>query len=249
MESKGFAAAFAVVLLLGWLPSRAVQATQDAGGALSENTTPGEGELHAGGVNPAAPCTGNGGERLVLRGTGLRRSELENTTAGARTVSTAQEAAPRGEPMTITLRPAMLTDHIELMAGQRVRILGARVVGVFSPRAFLVESATRYVQTLGLRDRVLVLVDGAALKVRPEMVVGSTVVIVGTARTLLGAQVTAEVPWPTQLDPALVERLEVRAVALATSVQAPEGTELTDAPRRSSVQASLPASGPPPCSD
>jgi hypothetical protein len=247
MQSKGFAAAFGVVLLLGWLPSRAVHATQDAGGAVSEKTTLGEGELHAARLNPAAPCTGIGGEPLVLRGVGLQRRELENRTAGARSVSTAQEPVPRGEPMTITLRPAMLTDHIELMAGQRVRILGARVVGVFSPRAFLVESATRYVQTLGLRDRVLVLVDGAALKVRPEVIVGSTVVIVGTARTLLGAQVTAEVPWPTQLDPALVERLEVRAVALATSVQAPEGTELTDSPRRSSIQASSSASGPPPC--
>jgi hypothetical protein len=247
MQSKGFAAAFAVVLLLGWLPSRAVHATQDAGGALSEKTTLGEGELHAAGVNPAPPCTGIGRERLVLRRAGLQQSELENTVAGPRPITTAQEPVERGEPTTITLRPAMLTDHIELMAGHRVRILGARVVGVFSPRAFLVESATRYVQTVGLRDRVLVLVDGAALKVRPEMIVGSTVVIVGTARTLLGAQVTAEVPWPTQLDPALIERLEVRAAALATSVQAPEGTELTDAPRRSSVQAGSRASGPPPC--
>jgi hypothetical protein len=64
--------------------------------------------------------------------------------------------------------------------------------------------------------------------------VASTVKVVGVARTLLGAKVSAEVPWPAKLDRDLVGRLEVRAAVLATSVQTAEGTELTD--RRSTGQ-------------
>jgi hypothetical protein len=41
-------------------------------------------------------------------------------------------------------------------------------------------------------------------------------------------QVTAEVPWPSALDRKLVERLEIHAALLATSVQTADGVELTD---------------------
>jgi hypothetical protein len=50
------------------------------------------------------------------------------------------------------------------------------------------------------------------------------------ARTLLGLQVTREVSWPEGLTPEAVQRLEVRAAVLATSVQTAEGIELTDRP-------------------
>jgi hypothetical protein len=134
----------------------------------------------------------------------------------------------RGESLRITLRPATLADSINELAGHRVKILNARVVGVFESRAFLIESATRHQTLLGFRDRVLVLVDAASLSVSPELLVGSTVVVLGVARTLLGVRVSPVLPWPAKLTPELIERLEVRAAVLATSVQTPEGIELTD---------------------
>lgn len=133
-----------------------------------------------------------------------------------------------GREMRLTIRPSMLADNIEYLAGREVTILNARVVGVFEPNAFLIESATREPQSLGMRDRVLVLIERGALRISPEVLVASTVKVIGVARSLLGMKVSAEVPWPARLDPNLVHRLEVRASVLATSVQTPEGIELTD---------------------
>jgi hypothetical protein len=99
---------------------------------------------------------------------------------------------------------------------------------VLEPHAFLIETATDYEQLLGHRDRVLVLIEAASLRVPAASLVASTVTVVGVARTLLGAQVTAEVPWPARLDRELMERLEVRAAVLARSVQTSDGAELTD---------------------
>jgi hypothetical protein len=146
----------------------------------------------------------------------------------------ADKAASASQTIPITLRPAMLAANIEELAGHSVQILNARVVGVFESHAFLIESARRYEEILGHRDRILVLIDAANLRVPAESLVASTVKVVGVARTLLGARVSAEVPWPTKLDRDVVDRLEVRAAVLATSVQTAEGTELTD--RRSTRQ-------------
>jgi hypothetical protein len=133
----------------------------------------------------------------------------------------------RDQAMTLTLRPSTLADHIEELAGQHVSILNARVVGLFGSNALLIEPAKRYLEPLGYRDRILVLIDAADLRIPAESIVSSTVRVLGIARTLLSLQVTAEVPWPAQLDRDLIKRLEVRAAVLATSVQTSEGTELT----------------------
>ena len=149
-------------------------------------------------------------------------------------ISVAAAPAPGTEPQPIstlprlTLRPAMLAGNIEHLAGRDVTIFSARVVGVFEPNVFLIESATRRPESIGHRDRVLVLVDGGTLRVPAELLVASTVKVIGVARTLLSIKVTAEVPWPAQLDPELVERLDIRASVLATSVQTAEGVELTE---------------------
>jgi hypothetical protein len=158
-----------------------------------------------------------------------RLGELPGQTGAVRRSGSPQqpEAKPPGEPLRITLRPTTLASAVDELAGQRVRILNARVVGMFEPHAFLIESATRYEATMGLRDRVLVLIEGARLQAPPELLVGSNVVILGVARTLLGLRLSPELPWPSKLDRDLIERLEVRAAVLATSVQTPEGTELT----------------------
>jgi hypothetical protein len=76
-------------------------------------------------------------------------------------------------------------------------------------------------------DRVLVLIGGAELRVDAAVLRGTDVHVAGTARTLLGAQVTAEVPWPRELTPDMVKRLEIRAAVLATSVRTADGVELT----------------------
>jgi hypothetical protein len=162
-----------------------------------------------------------------------RSSFLELTAASsdhsAATVQPSQDqAAVSDHAKPLSLRPSMLAKNIDELAGRSVKILNARVVGVFEPHAFLIESATRYEEMLGERDRILVLIDGAKLRVSDEVLVASTVNVLGVARTLLGVKVTAEVPWPVKLDSELVRRLEVRAAVLATSVRTPEGTELTD---------------------
>jgi len=164
-------------------------------------------------------------EQFIATG---RLGELRGRTGTVRRSASPQQPEPPGEPLRITLRPTTLASAVDELAGQRVRILNARVVGMFEPRAFLIESATSYEATMGLRDRVLVLIDGARLQVAPELLVGSTVVILGVARTLLGLRQSPELPWPSKLDRDLIERLEVRAAVLATSVQTPEGTELTE---------------------
>jgi hypothetical protein len=122
----------------------------------------------------------------------------------------------------------MLVTDLEGLAGQQVRVLSARVVGVLEPGAFLIEPATRYLKPMGERDRVLVLIRDGTLRISEELLVGSVVHVVGELRTLLGMRAAGDIPWPTGLAPETVERLEVRAALLATSVQTAEGTELTD---------------------
>jgi hypothetical protein len=171
--------------------------------------------------------------RAVLVATSLIGTmEGDAPSAGAGAALRAQAPAPSrpGQAPTIILRPATLAGNIDWLAGRQVRILNARVVGVFESRAFLIEPATRYDQLPGQRDRILVLLDSASLRVSPSLIVASNVTIAGVARTLVGLQVTAEVPWPAKLNPDLIERLEVRAAILARSVQTAEGVELTDRP-------------------
>jgi hypothetical protein len=134
----------------------------------------------------------------------------------------------------ITIRPSTLAQQVSELAGHAVRLPYARVVGVFEPNVFLIETDTRFRPFIGNRQRVVVLIDRGALRVSPASLVSSTVTVLGVARTLLGMQVTREVPWPSVLNRDLVERLEIRAAVLATSVQTAEGVELTDLSPRTS---------------
>lgn len=135
------------------------------------------------------------------------------------------EAPP---PLPLTISASMLGANFDHLAGQDVRMLKARVVGLLEPNVLLVEPATRYLKPIGTRDRIAVLIHHGALRIPAELLVGAAVTVTGTARTVLGMQVTAEVPWPAQLSPHDVKRLEVRGAVLATSVQTAEGTELTE---------------------
>lgn len=126
-----------------------------------------------------------------------------------------------------TVRPATLADQIGDLAGHHVRVPYARVVGVFEPRAFLIDTSTSLQPAIGNRNRVLVLVDGGALRVPPETLVASTVVVEGVARTLLGLQAGTDAPWPARVDREAIDRLEIRAAILASSVHTADGVELT----------------------
>jgi hypothetical protein len=132
-----------------------------------------------------------------------------------------------------TVRPWTLGTFIEELAGQTVRVPDARILGVVNPRALLIESAASFFDrggprtTPGLRNRVLVLIRDGALRVAPDTLVTSNVIVVGVARTLVGLQVTGEGPWPSELTRERIRRLEIRAAVLATSVTTPEGVDLT----------------------
>src|ERR687895_95849 len=126
----------------------------------------------------------------------------------------------------ITIRPDTLSALIEELAGYDVNVRHARVVGIFNPRVLVVDTAVILRPILGHRDRVVVFIDKGALRVPASSLVGSAVRISGTARTLLGIQTTAEVPWPSALRPEVVERLEIRAAIMASSVRTAEGVEL-----------------------
>jgi len=123
--------------------------------------------------------------------------------------------------------PGMLADNVVTLAGHAVRVANARVVGVFSPHSFLIETQASLRPLIGNRSRVLVFIDKRVLNVAPETLVAESVTVSGVARTLLGMQVSRDVPWPPALTRELVEHLEIRAALLATAVQTPEGIDLT----------------------
>ena len=148
--------------------------------------------------------------------------------AGPLPLTALQREAAGGLP--IRVRPGMLAAQISELAGHEVTVPYARVVGVFNPRAFLIDTSTRLPPVIGHRARVLVLVQRGGLTVAPATIVASTVTIAGVARTLLGMQVSREVEWPSELTPEAIERLEVRAAVLAKSVVTAEGVELARAP-------------------
>jgi hypothetical protein len=127
----------------------------------------------------------------------------------------------------IQLHPGGLAALIDEVGGRPVVLPRARVLAVFNPRAFLIESASELIATRGNLNRVLVLTRDAPLRVEAPALTGTDVRVVGVARTLLGVQVTREVPWPVELSPEMVKRFEIRASVLATSVHTADGVELT----------------------
>jgi hypothetical protein len=149
-------------------------------------------------------------------------------TAAPRTAqaSQARVAEPPGEPLLVTIHPATLGQAIDEFAGLRVRIPNARIASVLDPRAFVIESPWRYDVGQGFRDRTLVLLDGASLRLTGEQAAESTVTILGVAKTIAGTRLLTAPSWPALLDRERMKQLEVRAVVIATSVQTADGAEL-----------------------
>jgi hypothetical protein len=132
----------------------------------------------------------------------------------------------RAEPLEPRVRPAALARLIDELGGRYITMARARVIAVVNPRVFLVESASALPAARGNLDRVLVMIDQGQLGVAPSLLVGADVKVGGVARTLVGLQVTREVPWPPELTPELVKRLEIRAAVLAISVETADGVDL-----------------------
>jgi hypothetical protein len=149
-------------------------------------------------------------------------------SVGAVSASLAGQAAPdnSSNAPAIKLHPAALADLINSVGGQQVTLPAARVIAVVNPRALLVESIASLAPVRGRLSRVLILVHGGALNVDADTIAGADVRVTGIARTLVGVQVTREVPWPPELRPDLVRRLEIGAAVVATSVQTTDGVDV-----------------------
>ena len=136
----------------------------------------------------------------------------------------AQQPAPIVLP--VILHVPSLADSIEEIAGSPVRVLEARVIEVLDPRALLVEAATKYRALRGQRDRIVVFLQEGGTRNAPELAIGSTVTIVGTARTLVSLRATNEVPWPVRLTQEEVKELEVSGAVVGGTIETAEGRTL-----------------------
>jgi hypothetical protein len=169
--------------------------------------------------------------RPVLVATSVRTAagrQLLGNPPSARALRQAAPNAPGPLRDATRLHAGAFAELIDDVGGLQVRLPRSRVLVVLNPRAFLIESASSLPAIVGNLDRVLVLVQEGALRVEPALLVGSDVTVHGTARTLLGLQVTNEVPWPEILTRDITKRFEIRAAVLATSVQTADGVELTN---------------------
>jgi hypothetical protein len=138
----------------------------------------------------------------------------------------AQDEPKWGGPV-MTLRASAVAQLIGEIAGYPVRVTGARIVWVIDSRALVIESDSRIEALPGSRSRVLVLVERGTLAIPRPPVATAPITITGQASTLLGIQAGRGVDWPPALTHELVDRLEIRAAILASSVQTPERVELT----------------------
>jgi len=164
--------------------------------------------------------------RLLITSQGRQLTGRAATSANAAAISApGEERFDIHNEFPITLRPGALAALVDSLAGGSVRLPYSRVVGVFDPRVFLVETQVS-LRPIIERDRVLVFIESGMLRVDPAVLVASTVTVSGVARTLLGMQANHDVPWPPVLTRDEVKRLEIKAAVLARSVRTPEGIDL-----------------------
>jgi hypothetical protein len=69
---------------------------------------------------------------------------------------------PADRPFLLRIRPVMLAQSIEELAGQRVEVTGARALGMFGPRALVIDSERGFAAAQEPRNRVLVLIDAVS---------------------------------------------------------------------------------------
>ena len=159
--------------------------------------------------------------------TAAGRSLMRRPSVPLRPLALQSPVVSARPPAPINLHPGGLARLIDEVGGRPVTLPRARVIAVLNPQVLLIESASPLQATIGLLNRVLVLIGDAELRVDAASLTGADVHVAGTARTVLGAQVTSEVAWPRELTPDMIKRLEIRAAVLATSVRTSDGVELT----------------------
>lgn len=142
------------------------------------------------------------------------------------TIATDHRYAPGRPP--IPVRPSALAQTVSELAGYPVTVQRARILWVVDPHAVVIESDSLMGPRWRDSGRVLVLVErNRALAIpRPPLAI-APVTVLGVARTLLGIQAAHEVPWPAPLTRRAIDRLDIRAAILASSVRTAEGVELT----------------------
>jgi hypothetical protein len=167
------------------------------------------------------------------RVTNIRRTALVvviGLAAAAVVAAAPQQSArrlARGTPP-VTMQAGALARLVGEMAGYSVTVPRARILWVVDAHALVVESDSLFDPTWRDRNRVLVLVErGRSLAIPRPPIAIAPVTVVGVARTLLGIQAGHDVPWPGALTRHELDRLDVRAAILASSVQTADGVELT----------------------
>lgn len=167
--------------------------------------------------------------RYVLIATFAAACSLPFGFGGVAHTQTLEHRFAPGTPP-ITVRPSALAQVVSELAGSPVNVQRARILWVIDAHAVVIESDSVLEPRWRDRSRVLVLVErNRALAIpRPPVSIGP-VNIVGIARTLLGIQAGQDVPWPPALTRHEIERMDIRAAILASSVRTPDGVELTSA--------------------
>jgi hypothetical protein len=128
----------------------------------------------------------------------------------------------------ITVRPSALAQIVSELAGSPVNVPRARILWVVDSHAIVIESDSLFDPTWRDRSRVVVLLErNRSLAIPRPPVAIAPVNIVGIARTLLGIQAAQDVPWPQALTRREIDRMDIRAAILASSVRTPDGVELT----------------------
>lgn len=125
----------------------------------------------------------------------------------------------------ITVRPSMLAAFPDSFAGADVRLTRARIVKVYGPRVFVIESQAPFRSRIE-RNRVLVFVQPGSVRADAAVLDGATVTVAGVARTLDGMRLSRDMAWPSDLTAHALSRLDVQAAIVARSVQTAEGVDL-----------------------
>jgi hypothetical protein len=127
--------------------------------------------------------------------------------------------ADASRSVALRLRPDTLALFINNVAGLRVRLVSGVVGEISSPRVFTLKNErSAYPHR---PSEVAIVVDTGSAVVRE----GAAVVVTGTARTLLGAELDRDRPLPslTESERTVVAKLPL---VMASSVQTPDGVQL-----------------------
>jgi len=128
----------------------------------------------------------------------------------------------------ISVRPSALALMVSEIAGTPVNVPHARILWVVDAHAIVIESDSLFEPTWRDHSRVLVVLERSrSLAIPNPPVAISPVDVTGIARTLLGIQASQDVPWPRALTRREIERMDIKAAILASSVRTSDGVELT----------------------